>query len=405
MPGPLDGLRIFDMTRILAGPTATQVLADLGADVIKVERPGKGDDVRHWGPPYLTDADGAESATDSVYFNAANRNKRSITLNLAHPEGQALAKRLMGKCDVLFENYKVGDLAKYSLAYDQIKAEFPRLIYCSLTGFGQTGPYAPRAGFDLVVQGMGGIMSITGPEDGAPAKVGVGIADIMTGMYCNIAILAALRHRDATGQGQQIDMALLDCQVAWLVNEGMNYLHTGTVPHAWGTAHATIVPYQAFPTADGHFILAVGNDRQYQRFCAFAGAPGLAEDPRFLTNSLRVQHRPECVAAVSELTRRHPTDHWLEGLAALAVPCGPVNTIDKVFENPQVQARGMKIEMEHSATGKSEPYIGSPIKMSETPVSYRRAPPKLGEHTEDVLGEMLGMDSAAVAKLREDGVV
>ena len=396
MPGPLAGLRIFDMTRILAGPTATQVLADLGADVIKVERPGKGDDVRHWGPPYLKDADGVEATADSVYFNAANRNKRSITLNLAHPEGQALAKRLIAECDVLFENYKVGDLAKYGLAYDQIREQFPRLIYCSLTGFGQTGPYAPRAGFDLVVQGMGGIMSITGPEDGEPAKVGVGIADIMTGMYSNIAILSALRHRDATGQGQQIDMALLDCQVAWLVNEGMNHLHTGNVPKPWGTAHATIVPYQAFPTTDGYFILAVGNDRQFQRFCAFAGAPALAEDPRFLTNSLRVQHRPDC---------HHTSDHWIEGLSAQGVPCGPVNTIDKVFENPQVQAREMRIELEHSATGKPEPYIASPIKLSETPVSYRRAAPTLGEHTEDVMGEMLGLDAAAVAKLRDDGVL
>lgn len=405
MPGPLEGLRIFDMTRILAGPTATQVLADLGADVLKIERPGKGDDVRHWGPPYLKDADGNEATADSVYFNAANRNKRSVTLNLAHPEGQALAKRLIGECDVLFENYKVGDLAKYGLAYEQIKDAFPRLIYCSLTGFGQTGPYAPRAGFDLVVQGMGGIMSITGPENGEPAKVGVGIADIMTGMYCNIAILAALRHRDATGRGQHIDMALLDCQVAWLVNEGMNYLHTDKVPHAWGTGHATIVPYQAFPTTNGYFILAVGNDRQFERFCDFAGAPRLAEDPRFLTNSLRVQHRAECVAAVMELTRRHPTDHWLDGLSKLGVPCGPVNTIDKVFADPQVLAREMRIELEHSATGKPERYIASPIKMSETPVSYRRAAPMVGEHTGEVLGELLDMDAAAVERLRAEGVV
>ena len=404
MSGPLTGLRIFDMTRILAGPTATQVLADLGADVIKVERPGSGDDVRHWGPPFLKDKEGADTA-ESVYFNAANRNKRSITLNLAHPEGQALAKRLIAECDVLFENYKVGDLAKYGLAYDQIKDPFPSLIYCSLTGFGQTGPYAPRAGFDLVVQAMGGIMSITGSEGGEPAKVGVGIADIMTGMYCNIAILAALRHRDATGEGQQIDMSLLDCQVAWLVNEGMNYLYTGNVPKPWGTAHATIVPYQAFPTNDGRFILGVGNDRQFQRFCEFAGAPELAEDPRFLTNSVRVQNRPACVEAVSDLTKKHPTAHWLEGLPPLGVPVGPLNSIDQVFADPQVQQRGMRIELDHPAVGGKTPYIASPIKMSATPPEYRRAAPMVGEHSAEVLGELLGMDEAAVAALRADGVV
>ena len=393
------------MTRILAGPTATQVLADLGADVIKIERPGTGDDVRTWGPPFLHDDDG-EKANDSVYFNAANRNKRSITINLASPDGQALARRLIAECDVLFENYKVGDLAKYGLGYEQLKDDFSSLIYCSLTGFGQTGPYASRAGFDLVIQAMGGIMSITGTENGDTCKVGVGIADIMTGMYCNIAILAALRHREATGEGQHIDMSLLDCQVAWLVNEGMNYLHTGVRPQPWGSAHATIVPYQAFPTSDGQeFILAVGNDRQFQRFCEFAGAPELAEDPRFVTNSLRVRNRPACVEAVRELTRRHPRAHWLDGLPPLAVPCGPVNGIDQVFEEAQVKARDMAIELEHSATGKPEAYIASPIKLSKTPVEYRRAAPTLGEHTEDVLHDLLGMDDGEIAKLRDDGAI
>jgi len=404
MPGPLDGIRIFDMTRILAGPTATQVLADLGADVIKVERPGTGDDVRHWGPPYLKDEDGNDTG-ESVYFQAGNRNKRSITINLASPEGQKLARRLIAECDVLFENYKVGDLKKYGLSYDDLKDEFPSLIYCSLTGFGQYGPYSNRAGFDLVVQAMGGIMSITGEDGGAPAKVGVGIADVMTGMYSNIAILAALRHRDKTGEGQHLDLSLLDCQVAWLINEGMNYLHTGKVPHAWGTAHATIVPYQAFPTSDGYVILAIGNDRQFQKFCAFAGRPELAEDPRFLTNSLRVQNRQACVEAVTELTRLHPTDHWLENLSAMAVPCGPVNTIDKVFADPHVQARGMQISLRHSATGKDEAYIASPIKMSKTPVTYRRAAPMVGEHNKEVLGELLGLDDAAIAKLAENGAI
>ena len=404
MSGPLHGIRIFDLTRILAGPTATQVLADLGADVIKVERPGAGDDVRRWGPPFLKDASGEET-TESVYFNAANRNKRSITLNLADPEGQQLARRLIAKCDVLFENYKVGDLAKYGLAYEQIKDEMPGLIYCSLTGFGQTGPYAGRAGFDLVVQAMGGLMSITGPESGEPVKVGVGIADIMTGMYCNIAILAALRHRDTTGQGQHIDMSLLDSQIAWLVNEGMNHLHTGGRPKPWGTAHATIVPYQAFPTADGSMILAVGNDRQFVKFCQFAGAPELAEDPRFATNPARVDNREACVAAVATLTQKRERAYWLDGLAPLGVPCGPVNHIDEAFADEQVQARGMRIEIEHPATGKPEPYIASPIRMSETPVAYNRPAPMLGEHTGEVLAELLDLGEDEVEGLRERGAL
>jgi crotonobetainyl-CoA:carnitine CoA-transferase CaiB-like acyl-CoA transferase len=328
-----------------------------------------------------------------------------MTLNLASREGQELALKLIAKSDVLFENYKTGDLAKYGLAYAQIKDRFPRLVYCSLTGFGQTGPYAERAGFDLVVQAMGGVMSITGPAGGEPAKVGVGIADVMTGMYCNVAILAALRHRDATGQGQHIDMALLDCQVGWLINEGMNHLHTGKVPKAWGTAHATIVPYQAYPTADGHFILAVGNDRQFRAFCEFAGDPALAADARFATNALRVANRAECDARVKALTVKRKTAHWVDGLSKRAVPCGPVNTIDKVFLDPQVKARDMVVEIPHTATGKPERYIASPIKMSATPVEYRRAAPMVGEHTEDVLGELLGLDKAAVARLRASGAV
>ncbi len=405
MSGPLHGIRIFDLTRILAGPTATQVLADLGADVIKVERPGSGDDVRSWGPPYLKDAAGKQT-NESVYFTAANRNKRSITLNLADPQGQLLAHRLIGECDVLFENYKVGDLAKYGLAYEQIREKNPGLIYCSLTGFGQTGPYANRAGFDLVIQAMGGIMSITGPQSGEPVKVGVGIADIMTGMYCNVAILAALRHREATGQGQHIDMSLLDCQIAWLVNEGMNHLHTGNRPRPWGSAHATIVPYQAFPAANGEkFILAVGNDQQFAKFCAFAGAPELARDPRFASNPARVENRETCVAAVAALTEARPRDYWLDGLAPLGVPCGPVNPIDEAFANEQVQARGMRIEIEHPASGKSEPYIASPIRLSQTPVEYTRPAPLLGEHTGEVLGELLGIGESEIEELRARGAV
>ena len=405
MPGPLEGLRVFDLTRILAGPTATQVLADLGADVIKVERPGTGDDVRGWGPPFLKDADGEELLNDSVYFNAANRNKRSVTINLATPEGQGLARRMIAQCDILFENYKTGALAKYGLAYDDLKDEFPGLIYCSLTGFGHTGPYAPRSGIDLVIQATGGIMSITGPESQEPCKVGVGVADLMCGLYCNVGILAALRHRERTGEGQHLDMALLDSQVAWLVNEGMNYLHTGESPKAWGSAHVSIVPYQAFPASDGSFILAVGTDRQFVAFAQFAGAPELADDPRFTTNALRVRNRAACVEAVSALTRERPRSHWLDGLPPLGVPVAPVNSIGETFDDPQVRSRDMVVEIPHSATGKPEPYIASPLKLSNTPPEYTRPAPTVGEHTDEVLGELLGLDEAAVAELRCKGVV
>jgi crotonobetainyl-CoA:carnitine CoA-transferase CaiB-like acyl-CoA transferase len=404
MSGPLAGLRIFDLTRILAGPTATQVLGDLGADVIKVERPRQGDDTRKWGPPYLKDAAGRDTS-ESAYYLAANRNKRSITIDLEMREGQALARRLIARSDILFENFKVGSLAKHGLAYEQLKDEFPGLIYCSLTGFGQTGPYAPRAGYDLLAQAMGGLMSITGERGGPPVKVGVGIADLVTGLYCVTAILAALHHRHETGEGQHVDLSLLDSQVAFLVNEGMNHLIGGVVPKALGTAHATIVPWGAFPTADGHVILGIGNDGQFRKFCAFAGAPELADDPRFKTNDDRVRNRDAIEAAVGALTRRHATQHWIDGLAPHGVPCGPVNTIDKVFQDPQVLARGMKIAMDHPKAGGPIPLIASPIRMSKTPVDYRHAPPTLGQHTDEVLREVLAMDDAEIARLRETGVV
>ncbi len=405
MAGPLEGIRIFDMTRILAGPTATQILADLGADVIKVERPGTGDDVRGWGPPFLKTPDGKESRLDSVYFNAANRNKRSITLNLANPEGQTLAKRLLAKCDVFFENYKTGDLAKYGLDYNQIKDEFPALIYCLLSGFGHTGPYAGRPGFDLVVQAMGGLMSITGTAEQQPVKVGVAVVDLMAGMYCNVGILAALRHRDKTGEGQHLDISLLETQVAWLVNEGMNTLHTGVPSRAWGTAHVSICPYQAMPASDGHFILAVGTERQYRDFCAYLERPDLVEDPRFKTNADRVANRDDCVAAFSEITRGQTIDYWIENLTTAGVPCGPVNTIDKVFANPQVQAREMVVELDHPVSGKAEKYIASPLKLSKTPPEYHRPAPTLGQHNADVLGEFLEMDEAEVGRLAKRGVI
>ncbi len=404
---PLSGIRIFDLTRILAGPSCTQLLGDLGADVIKIERAGAGDDTRKWGPPFVEDAAGNPTA-ESAYYLAANRNKRSISLDLAKPEGQALARRLIAKSDVLVENFKVGDLKKFGLDYPALSKDFPRLVYCSITGFGQTGPYAPRAGYDMLAQGLGGIMSITGPADGAPEsqpyKVGVGIADIMTGMYAAVSILAALRHRDATGDGQQIDMALLDTQVSWLANEGLNYLVSGKTPVRQGNAHPNIVPYDVFKCADGFVILAIGNDGQFAKFCAFAGCEALSADPRFATNPARVKNRAELTAKMNDITGRKPQRHWVDGLAGAGVPCSPVNDVAQVFEDPQVRARGMRIEMPH-ASGTKVPLIASPIKMSKTPPTYRHAPPLCGQHTEEVLGEILGLDAAAVADLRARGVV
>ncbi len=405
MPGPLHGLRLLDLTRILAGPTSTQLFADLGADVIKVERPKVGDDTRRWGPPFLTDAEGRETS-ESAYFQAANRNKRSITVDISTAEGQALIRRLIAKSDVVMENYKVGNLAKYGLSYDDLKDEMPGLVYCSITGFGQTGPYANRAGYDLLAQALGGIMSITGEEDGEPVKVGVGIADIMAGMYAAVSILAALRHRDATGEGQYIDIALLDTQVAWLVNEGLNYLTSGEVPKRRGTAHATIVPYQAFPTADGYVIIGVGNDNQFAKFCAFAGVPELADDPRFRTNADRVVNRKELIPMLREITAKRTSEEWIEGLARIHVPCSPVNTIDRTFADPQVRARGMVMEMDHPATpGKPVRLISNPVKFSKTRVEYRHPPPLLGQHTEEVLREVLEMAPEEIARLREAGVI
>jgi crotonobetainyl-CoA:carnitine CoA-transferase CaiB-like acyl-CoA transferase len=404
-PLPLSGIRIFDLTRILAGPTCTQLLGDLGADVIKVERPGIGDDTRSWGPPYVKDAVGGDT-TESAYYLSANRNKRSITLDLRSAEGVALAKKMIAECDVLIENFKVGSLSKLGLGYDDLKDDFPGLVYCSVTGFGQTGPYAERTGYDFLAQGLGGIMSITGAPDGEPMKVGVGIADVMTGMYASTAILAALRHRDATGEGQHIDTCLLDTQVSWLINEGTNYLVSGKIPTKLGNEHPNIVPYKVFGTSDGYVILAVGNDRQFQGWCQCAGADDLAADPDFATNPLRIVNRARLYEAMPAYMESKTTAEWLEILAAAKVPCSPVNNIEQVFENEQVQAREMRIEMDHPKAGSGKvPLIGNPLKMSATPPQYRRSPPVLGQHTDEVLAEVLDLNKSEIAALKEAGTV
>jgi crotonobetainyl-CoA:carnitine CoA-transferase CaiB-like acyl-CoA transferase len=405
MPGPLEGIRVFDLSRILAGPTCTQLLGDLGADVIKIERPGAGDDTRKWGPPYVKAKDGKDTR-ESAYYLSSNRNKRSLAIDIAQKAGQALARRLIARCDIMVENFKVGDMAKYGLAYDDVKKNNPALIYCSITGFGQTGPYAPRAGYDMLAQGLGGIMSVTGESDGPPLKVGVGIADIMCGMYASTAILAALHHRDKTGQGQYIDLSLLDTQVGWLANVGLNYLTSGSVPQRVGNEHPNIVPYNVMPAADGHVILAVGNDGQFAKFCDFAGEPALAHDPRFATNEQRVMNRRALYDLLEEVMRHKTQGEWVEGLARLGVPCSPVNTVDQVFADPQVRARGMQIAMPHPLAAKGDvDLIGNPIKYSATPVAYRRPPPYLGQHTDEVLGELLKLSGSEMAELRNKGVI
>ncbi|MGH6932430.1 MAG: CaiB/BaiF CoA transferase family protein, partial [Dongiaceae bacterium] len=372
---------------------------------IKIERPGAGDETRKWGPPFVKGADG-KNTEESAYYLGSNRNKRSVTIDISEPEGQALAKRLIVKCDIMVENFKVGDMARYGLSFADLKDQQPRLIYCSISGFGQTGPYAPRAGYDLLAQGLGGIMSVTGEADRAPMKVGVGIADVMCGMYATVAILAALRHLDQTGQGQFIDLALLDTQVAWLVNIGLNYLTSGQVPVRVGNEHPNIVPYNVLPSSDGFIILAVGNDAQFVKFCQFAGAPELASDPRFVTNTDRVKNRRAIYEILPDVTRRKTQDEWVQGLAKLGVPCGPVNNVDQVFADPQVRAREMQIKMAHPLAGSGAvDLIGNPIKFTETPVEYRVAPPYCGQHTDEVLRELLAMPTAEIAALRQRGIV
>jgi crotonobetainyl-CoA:carnitine CoA-transferase CaiB-like acyl-CoA transferase len=408
----LSGIRILDLSRVLAGPWCTQTLADLGAEVIKIERPGTGDDTRGWGPPFLKDADGHDTA-EAAYYLGTNRNKRSVTCDIAQPAGQALIRELVQRCDVFVENFKVGDMARYGLDAASLLAINPRLVYCSVTGFGQTGPYRERAGYDYAIQGMGGLMSITGERDdlgGGPQKVGVAVADLFTGMYATVAILAALRHAERTGIGQHIDMALLDTQVAMLANLGANYLVSGKAPGRAGNAHQNIVPYQVFevaPAADGHkdhLILAVGNDGQYVKFCDVAGCPQLATDPRFAKNQDRVRNRAELVPALEAIMKTRTKADWLAALEAAKVPCGAINNIAEVFADPQVNHRGMVTQWEHPLQP-SLRLVSSPMKLSETPVRADMPPPLLGQHTEQVLRELLDCSDDRLAQLRSGKVI
>ncbi|WP_349741678.1 CaiB/BaiF CoA transferase family protein [Roseateles cavernae] len=405
-PGALNGVRVLDLSRVLAGPWCTQTLADLGADVIKVERPGSGDDTRAWGPPYLKDREGKDSS-EAAYYLGANRNKRSITIDIAHPEGQALIRELAGTVDVVVENFKVGDLARYGLDAASLRALYPRLVFCSITGFGQTGPYKDRAGYDYAVQGLGGLMSVTGERDdlpgGGPQKVGVAVADLFTGLYATVAILAALRHRDATGEGQVIDMALLDTQLAMLANLGSNYLCTGQAPGRMGNAHQNIVPYQVFEASDGHLILAVGNDSQFAKFAEIAGRPDWAGDARFAKNADRVRNRELLVPEIAALIKTRPRNSWLAALEAAKVPCGAINNLAEAFADPQAQAREMTVAMAHPLSEQLR-LVASPMRLSATPVSYRRPPPLLGQHSQDILAEA-GLDEVRVAALRSAGVL
>jgi len=398
--GPLCGLRVLDLTRVLAGPTCVQMLGDLGAEVIKIEKPGSGDDTRGFAPPTLP------GSSESAYFAGVNRNKFSVTLDIAQPEGQAIAKRLLGHCDILAENFKAGGLARYGLGWEQVRNDHPGLIYCSVTGFGQTGPYAARPGYDSLVQAMGGVMSLTGEPDGMPQKVGVPVADLFAGLYACIGILAALRHRERTGEGQFIDIGMLDTHVAWLANQGMNYLATGENPPRLGNQHPNIVPYQAFETADGHVVLSVGNDATWRRFCDAFDLAHLKDDPRFATNAARVANRALVTQTLAPVLRAHPTAWWVERLEAHSIGGAPINRLADVFADPQVVARGMVVEMPHpTAAGGRVKLLANPVRLSATPPDYRIPPPLLGEHTEQVLGGLLAMGADEMAALRARGVI
>ncbi len=397
--GPLKGIKVFDLTRVLAGPTCVQMLADLGADVVKIEKPGSGDDTRGFAPPFMP------GTRESAYFVGANRNKRSVTLDIAKPEGQAIALKLIAQSDILVENFKVGALSKYGLGYGQLHDKFPGLIYCSITGFGQTGPYAERPGYDSLIQAMGGVMSLTGEPDGEPQKVGIPLADLFAGLYGCIGVLAALRHREQTGAGQQIDIGMLDTHVAWLANQGMNYLATGQNPPRLGNQHPNIVPYQVFPTSDGYVVLSIGNDPTFKRFCENVGLSGLPQDARFATNAARVENRQLVTDTLTPVMKTRTTAAWVELLEALKIGCGPINTLRDVFADPQVKARNVVVHMAHAATPEGVDVIANPVRLSETPPDYRLPPPLLGQHTSEVLRERLGLDEAELAVLRHAEVI
>ncbi|MGI9421808.1 MAG: CaiB/BaiF CoA transferase family protein [Hyphomicrobiaceae bacterium] len=405
MAGPLAGIRVVDLTRILAGPSCTQILGDLGADVIKIEMPGSGDDTRRWGPPFWVDEKG-EATAESAYFSCANRNKRSMTVNISSPDGQELLRKLIAKADVLVENFKYGGLAKYGLAYDDLKHDNPGLVYCSITGFGHTGPYAKRPGYDVLMQGMGGMMSVTGAADGEPQKCGVPISDLMAGMYAAVSINAALRHREVSGKGQAIDIGMLDTTVAMMANQALNYLATEEVPPRLGNEHPNIAPYQVFPTADGNIIVACGSENQFQRLCQIMERPDIPEDPRFTINKHRLAHRTELVDVLNPIFMAKPSSYWLVELEQNGISCGPINDLAQTFSDPHVQARGMRLEVEHPATGaRPIALVASPIRMSETQVDYRYAPPLLGQHTDEVLRDVLELVPEEVAALRDKGTV
>lgn len=407
MTGCLTGLRVLDMSRVLAGPWAGQIFADLGAEVIKVERPVAGDDTRRWGPPYLAD-DAGRPTTETAYFLSCNRGKKSITVDITDSAGQELVRKLASKCDFLLENYKVGGLAKYGLGYEHLRKINRGLIYCSITGFGQSGPYKDRPGYDFMIQAMGGLMSMTGlPDDtpgGGPVKVGVAITDLFTGMYSAVAMLAALEHRRRTGEGQHIDVALLDVQIATLANQAMNYLTSGEVPGRLGNAHPNIAPYESFPTSDGYIILTIGNDKQFSSFCAAAGRPDLSSDQRFTSNAARVANRAILIPELSALLSKYSTDHWLQVLGRARVPCGPINTLDRVFEDVQVRHRQMCVSAVHPSGGPLR-LVASPMKFSATPVVEAKAPPLLGQHTTAVLSELLEANEAWVEDLKARKVI
>ena len=406
--GPLDGLKVLDLSRILAGPTCTQLFGDMGAEIIKIERPQKGDDTRFWGPPFLKDENG-EDTSESAYYLCTNRNKNSVAVDLTKEEGQAIIKELASHCDILVENFKAGDLARYGLSYDELAIINPKLIYCSITGFGMTGPYAKRPGYDFLIQGMGGIMSLTGKpdeQDGEPMKCGVGIADVMCGMYASVAILAALNARHTSGKGQHLDISLLDCQVAWLINQGAGYLVSGEVPPRRGNEHPTIVPYSTFPASDQSFIIAAGNDAQFARMCEVIGAKDLVENPKFQKNTDRVLNRNELIPLINEYTKKQTADHWLNEMEKAGVPCGPVNDLAQTFADPQIKHREMAITMPHrNNLDEGVTLIGNPLNFSDTPIQYKKAPPVRAEDTRKILSKHLGLSEEKLNELEANGII